>query len=525
MVGLGATTLASWDVATGKGRAASNPSLFMMFSTVRPVVSLDGGWIATAADRGKAQIWDGADLTLKRTIDAHDGSVQGMLFSADGRRLASASTDDDVLRLWNVADGTKAAEHPLGRDPSQLVVQVDGGGLFVCGRGGGVVLGLSTPTPFRDGMQARKMSRVDASAFAPHGRAVAVVDSADKRLFLFDLEASREHRSMPGRKVKSDVTSGFPAAVQILPLAGGTQVAVRSFVGRPRRMDLATGKQLESLGEWPEQGPSPPAAASPDAATLYVGGKESVETIRTADGTRTTLPVPVRFIKSLAVSPDGGRLAVGGWGGPLVGVVDLASGASLWTSEPDRATTTCLAYSADGARLASGRDDGLVVLWNAADGKELNRVQGLEGKVVSIAFSPDGRQLAVAAKEEVDLGEVETKGVLALFRVEDGKRQATLQGHRGPAAGAVFSPDGRLLISAGADQRLHVWDAASAAPMHSLAGMERPATHVTKSLDGESLLVLDQAGTAKWWKFADLVAPPEEVEGVVRTERPEFDDR
>src|SRR5262245_5166792 len=59
-----------------------------------------------------------------------------------------------------------------------------------------------------------------------------------------------------------------------------------------------------------------------------------------------------------------------------------------------RGTVSCLAYSADGALVASGAKDGLVVLWDTVSGKAVARIDGHKDMVVAVAISPDGKTLA-----------------------------------------------------------------------------------------------------------------------------------
>src|SRR5262249_23207151 len=110
--------------------------------------------------------------------------------------------------------------------------------------------------------------------------------------------------------------------------------------------------------------------------------------------------------------------------------------------------------SPDGKTLAAG---GLpVFLWDVANGKPLRPVGELDirgiadGLVTSgvhtLAFSPDGKSLAVAS----------TAGAIDLWEAATGQERCRFHGHQ--ASFLAFSPDGRRLATAGEDATVVIWD-------------------------------------------------------------------
>ena len=69
------------------------------------------------------------------------------------------------------------------------------------------------------------------------------------------------------------------------------------------------------------------------------------------------------------------------------------------------------------------------------------------GKVIDVAFSPDGRRLAGGGRWTVRVWDVAT-----------GKVAGPFEGHRGVIRSLAFSPDGRRLASASEDSTVLVWD-------------------------------------------------------------------
>src|SRR5262245_48211634 len=82
-------------------------------------------------------------------------------------------------------------------------------------------------------------------------------------------------------------------------------------------------------------------------------------------------------------------------------------------------TITCLAYSRDGSRLASGSKDGTVRLWDAQSGKPLTVMDEHRDMVVAVAFSPDGKLLAASSHDTA----------VKLWDTATGKEARSLKGH------------------------------------------------------------------------------------------------
>lgn len=115
---------------------------------------------------------------------------------------------------------------------------------------------------------------------------------------------------------------------------------------------------------------------------------------------------------------------------------------------------TALAFASDGKELAVGGYYE-VTIWNAADGKLARRIKDVEQRVFGLAYSTDGKLLAVAA------GTPGVSGEAALYDPAKGTVVRRLGTMSDVALGCAFSPDGKQLAVCGADRSIRLYDVAT----------------------------------------------------------------
>ncbi len=226
----------------------------------------------------------------------------------------------------------------------------------------------------------------------------------------------------------------------------GQRLASASMDGTARLWDPAAGKQV-GVFSWPDDPDHKPTTAG--VVALEPGGGRLVWTRegRVVGWDLTTNKQAFSYVSgapSLAYSPDGKRLAS-----------PFGAGIKLWEADTGREAgaltgaggdVSCVAWSRDGKRLATGHKDGTVKLWDADRGREIFTIQGHTGPVESVAFDADDHRLISSSADGIKVWEISADP--SAYVVVPG---TTL---------FAFSPDDKHLATLTADGDVTVWDVA-----------------------------------------------------------------
>ena len=121
-------------------------------------------------------------------------------------------------------------------------------------------------------------------------------------------------------------------------------------------------------------------------------------------------------------------------------------------------------------------------------------LSGHAGKVNALSFSHDGNYLLAAT------GITGLRGEAVLWNLKTGKREKTFtEGHRDILYGAVFSPNGKIIATAGYDRLIQLWDITSGNPLRTLEGHNGPVHDIAFSPDGTVLASAGGDSAVKLW--------------------------
>jgi WD40 repeat protein/predicted Ser/Thr protein kinase len=392
----------------------------------------DGRWVAVSCQDGQVFVWDFEARLLRSVLAGHIRPTNRLSIS---EQILVSSSWDNKTNFWDLASGQRllTTEGYARIFPGKRVaVSLHGDGLILrqlqFSRGTLERIAGDLPSDMEAGVK-------DVEAF-PGGRLVAM--GTFQGLTIFDLGASCEI----GRAELGLVPSVTTAVEQTVLTSGRQGILSWPLMLEDHALTLGPPRSvLASTG-------GGPMALSADGQRLAVvmGGSEArlFDLQGTHPETRTV--VQHEGLKTVGLSPDGALLVTTPWRGFAVRVWDARSG-SLIHEVPVEANAKA-AFNADGSRLAiaTPASNGLweTGTWNKLYGRPRDPV----GTAGPIAFSADGRMLAVT-DDHSTVSIVDTEALETLATFETGEAEVCALG---------FVPDGSKLLAGTQASTLHVYD-------------------------------------------------------------------
>jgi WD40 repeat protein len=498
--------------------------------------SMDGKLVATVSrvartGRRIARLFDAASGAPVRTFD--QAGITAAVFSPDGVHLATTSRIDNTTRIWDLRSLKAVAVLPQpDGDVIGATFSADGEKLATASSGSSVIV-WTTATWLKDFTIVGLLNPPTDTAFSPNGRFVAVA-SRDRTAQIFNGDNG----------LRLAILSGHDDTVSSVAFGPtGRSLVTASEDGSARVWDPGTEDLLELAGAAGDEGLNR-AAISPDGKLAVSAGEDGTARIVDVRRRRQLAVLRIGSPVNDASFSSGGKLFVtasdaGGaqiWhrdgrlartlphDGSVLRAIFNPSGrlvatasnevVRLWRVRDGRLLATLaghtgavldVAFSPNGARVASGADrsDRTARIWKI-DGSPV-AVLRHRGPVVDVEFSPDGRVLATASGDEM----------ARLWNAETGLLRRTLRGHTAFVNSVDFRPDGKVLATASADGDARTWSVRTGAPLNVFRGHFSAVQHASFSPDGHWIVTagprtagLWDAGTGQFFAPTGLVADP-----------------
>ena len=356
---------------------------------------------------------------------AHQSAVTSVAWSPDGKRVASSSSSDNNVHIWDPATGK-----------TLLVIEMPRG---ITGNKLDMALNVQW-TP--DG---KRLLTVTGDRYTLGSQDYDVLLwEADTGKLISSVEIANQAKPESGELGVTFVNYATNAAAEIAPQSGrlatlggdNTAILWDAAWQKPALVLSGHAKGVNSVDWSPDE--SKLATASLDG-TARIWDARTGEVLHVLQGHQGRV--------NLAFwSPDGSQLATAGEDG-IVRIWDAARGELVRSIPTNMGTVWSLAWTPNGKRFVTGHGDGSLRIWEAESGKLLETLRGHQGIVSDLKWSPaEGDRLA--SGDGSGFARIWNAAPSTAWRLYPPQ---AARGGDWTVQGASWSSDGRFLTMAGGD--------------------------------------------------------------------------
>lgn len=371
----------------------------------------DGTLIASSEDHGDLIVSDIKEKYTVNRLHGHTGGIEAMIFDPGGRWLWSAGPGHggDVVKGWDLSRVVQSSTTLT--NSSKKAAKKTAASRVAFSADGRYVLTDNNRFPaiwsLKSGKVSTRLKSSDSGLW--QGLAAVVQTSNDLNCSLFRLwwgDDGTRVAACTSRGVQlwnaadGNETQRVRADCVFSAInADGTKCALAMREGTIKVCETSQGNVLwQAKGEGDFYGAM--LAFSPDgrllAASFSGSNSKQLTDIRDTVTGSLICSLPHERSDPVCFNPDSTHLAAIQANEILLW--SLATGEAERTLRGHSEPVKTIAFSTDGKRLASGGEDGRVIIWDWKSGQEL-LVLDDDTKALDLVFSPDGKKLAAASSD------------------------------------------------------------------------------------------------------------------------------
>ena len=453
--------------------------------------SPDGSRIITTTENSIIRIWDAQNGREITGAPRHE-RLRQIEYSPNGRQIITFG-EDGFIRAWNTANNTQLWEYNV-RDNrlERLYYNADGTRIIA-------VTYLSNAVRILDSANGRLLfSQTERIAsISPDGKWIITV-SRDGRVRIWNAETNVEKAqfiAFDNGGWLSMTPDGYYVASargdqQLNARVGNTVTGIDRYRSTFNKPDIVAAR-LSNTGSMTHNEAIVSVSVNPTGTRIASVSQNTIKIWELESGRELHRITNIGGnVNAISWSPDGRRL-IHGAEDNTIRIWNAETGAAISTISGHTAYVNEARYSPDGRRIASCADDKLIKIWDAGTGREIRTLSGHTDSVGPgvIAWSPNGRRLAS--------GSIEEERTIRIWDAQSGRVLRTIPDQGGRIMGLAFSPDGRRLASCTpGEQEVKIWDAESGRLIRSIPLEETDPYSLAWSPDGNLLAIgsIDESG-------------------------------
>ncbi|MBO7074727.1 MAG: TIR domain-containing protein [Bacteroidales bacterium] len=504
-------TLRIWN--TSSGQIIRIVTGFFTLGAYSAVFNSDCSQLLISYSGGSMGIWDTSSGELLHTLGCHGEGINEAIFSPDETYIASAASLDSTVVIWNIA--TEQPTHVFKGHTNTV-------NSIAYSHDGKYIASASDDRTVRIWDVEKECclytlightGSVQDVAYSYDGTKI-VSSSMDKSIIIWDAVTGHHLKTINGHDDSVNTVVFSPDNKQVVSTSNDktvrvwdveTGLPVKVLKGHTAAIRFATyssdGKRIisgsydNSARLWNVEPHSllyTLNALFVSSTTYYrnnrhivyeAGDKICVLDIMTGEILRE---FKINSRCPVAFSPDGKLIAYSTFD-KRIGIYNTETDEIEHISPQQESQIEMVSFSLDGKSMVSASTD--VKIWNAITGQLIHTLDVPPYIVRSSVFSPDGKLIVTASDDNT----------VRTWDAKTGQPIHVMKGHKSIVKHAVFSPDGKLIASASWDKKIIIWDTYLELPLHILEGHADYVNYVSFSHDGKYIASASSDNTIRIW--------------------------